>query len=305
MEEENLQLMKRLEKLKKTHDAVILAHNYQWGEGQDAADFVGDSLDLSQIAVEVEAKTIVFCGVHFMAESASLLAPEKAVILPEMLADCPLANMITVEQLREARKEYADASVVTYINSSAAVKAESDICCTSSNALAVVNSLEQDRVLFVPDANLAYHVSRQTDKEIIPWKGYCITHYRVTSAEVNWARKMYPDSPIIVHPECPPEVTAEADGVLSTGGMVKYASEAKAKRIIVGTEMGMLHRLQKENPQKEFLLLSNGLVCPNMKYTTLAKVVDALEKKENIITVPEDIRYKAAKAVQLMLDVSN
>ncbi len=305
MEEENLRLMKRLAHLKETNDAVILAHNYQWGEVQDAADFVGDSLDLSQIAVKVEAQTIVFCGVHFMAESASLLAPEKTVILPEVLADCPLANMITVEQLKEARKNYPGVPVVTYINSSAAVKAESDICCTSSNALAVVNSLEQDRVLFVPDANLAYHVSRQTDKEIIPWKGYCITHYRVTSAEVNWARKMYPDSPIIVHPECPPEVTAEADRVLSTGGMVKYASEANAKRIIVGTEMGMLHRLQKENPQKEFLLLSNGLVCPNMKYTTLAKVVESLEKKENVITVPEDIRHKAARTVQLMLDISN
>lgn len=302
--QEQQRLKAKLLHLKEEKDAVILAHNYQPGEVQDVADFVGDSLDLSQTAARVNAQTIVFCGVHFMAESASLLAPDKTVILPEYLAGCPLANMVTVEQLKEARAKYPGVPVVTYINSSAAVKAESDICCTSSNAIAIVNSLEANRVLFVPDQNLANYVAQHTDKEIIPWQGYCITHHRVTANDVEEARQNYPGATVMVHPECPPEVSATADKVFSTGGMVRYAAEAAEKLFIVGTEMGLIYRLQKENPHKEFKLLSPGLICPNMKYTSLQKVVSSLENMETVITVPEDIRYEAAKSLQLMMEAS-
>lgn len=296
-------LQEKLQQLKEQRNAVILAHNYQIEEIHDAADYVGDSLDLSQKAAEDDSGTIVFCGVHFMAESASLLAPEKTVLLPEVLSGCPLADMVTAEQLREVRKKYPGVPVVTYINSSAAVKAESDICCTSSNATAVVNSLEEDRVLFVPDKNLARFVAKHTEKEIIPWDGYCITHYRVTAENVDRARKNYPGCPVIVHPECPPEVTDKADEVLSTGDMVKFAAQTSHSQIIVGTEMGLLYRLEKENPGKEFFLLSPGLICPNMKYTTLNKVINSLENMETVITVPEDIRPGASRALEKMLQV--
>ncbi len=297
-------LKEKLQQLKKQHNAVILAHNYQIDEIHDIADFVGDSLDLSQRAAKVDAQTIVFCGVHFMAESAALLAPEKTVLLPEVLAGCPLADMVTAEQLKEAKKKYPGVPVVSYINTSAAVKAESTICCTSSNAAIVVNSLEEDRLLFVPDKNLAHYVSQHTDKEVIPWEGYCITHHRVTLDNLYEAREKNPGCPVIVHPECPREVTEKADEVLSTGGMVKFASETSHPRIIVGTEMGLLYRLKKENPDKEFFLLSPGLICPNMKYTTLEKVINSLENMETIITVPHDIRLDAARALERMLQVS-
>lgn len=297
-------LKDKIHRLKEEKNAVILAHNYQTDEIQDIADFVGDSLDLSRKAVEADSNVIVFCGVHFMAESAAMLSPEKTVILPEVLAGCPLANMITAEQLREARGKYPGVPVVAYINSSAEVKAESDICCTSTNAVQVVNSLEAERVLFVPDQNLGHYVSKHTDKEVITWEGYCITHHRVTAGDVDRARENHPGCIVIVHPECPPGVTEKADRVLSTGGMIRFASETDTEVIIVGTETGLIYRLRKENPGKSFFLLSPGLLCPNMKYTTLRKVADSLENLETIIAVPEDIRIKAVRSLERMLEVT-
>ncbi len=296
-------LKEKIKQLKEQRKAVILAHNYQRGDVQDVADILGDSLDLSHKAATSDAQTIVFCGVHFMAESAALLAPDKTVLLPEILADCPLANMATPEQIKEVRKKYPGVPVVAYINTSAEVKAESDICCTSSNAVAVIEDIEGEKIIFLPDRNLARYVARHTSKEIIAWDGYCITHHRVTAAEVDRARVNYPDSPVIVHPECPPEVIEKADKVLSTGGMVKYVAEVEAERFIVGTEKGLLYRLKKENPQKEFIQLSPGLICPTMKYTTLEKIVRSLETMETVVTVPEKIRSYATKSLQLMLEV--
>ena len=290
--------------LKKERDAVILAHNYQLPEIQDVADYVGDSLDLSRRAAENDAAVIVLCGVHFMAESAKMLAPEKKVLLPEKLAGCPLADTINVTQLRAFKEQNSGLPVVTYINSSAAVKAESTVCCTSTNAVKVVNGLPEDKILFIPDRNLARHVAAKTDKEIIPWDGYCITHERVTAADVARAKEAHPHAVIMVHPECSQEVTEIADTVLSTGDMLKFAAASEKNSFVVGTEMGLIYRLQKENPGKEFYLLSPGLICPNMKYTTLDKVINALKNMETEINVPEDIREAAAATLQKMLELS-
>ncbi len=297
------EVLERIDQLKKLHNAIILAHNYQIEEVQDAADYVGDSFELSRIAAESEADLIVFCGVHFMAESAAILSPEKTVLLPDLNAGCPLADMIDADQLRELKKQYPGAAVATYINSTAAVKAESDICITSANAVKVVNSLAEDVVLFVPDGNLAHFVAERTAKTIIPWAGYCNTHHRVTAEDVVKARELYPEAVIVVHPECRPEVVALADVALGTGGMINFSRETTVKDIIIGTEMGMLHRLKKECPDKNFILLSPKLICPNMKYTNLEKVLNALEKKENVITVPAEIRERAVLALERMLAV--
>lgn len=297
------EVLERIDQLKKLHNAIILAHNYQIEEVQDAADYVGDSFELSRIAAESEADLIVFCGVHFMAESAAILSPEKTVLLPDLNAGCPLADMINADQLRELKKQYPGAAVATYINSTAAVKAESDICITSANAVKVVNSLAEDVVLFVPDGNLAHFVAERTAKTIIPWAGYCNTHHRVTAEDVVKARELYPEAVIVVHPECRPEVVALADVALGTGGMINFSRETTVKDIIIGTEMGMLHRLKKECPDKNFILLSPKLICPNMKYTNLEKVLNALEKKENVITVPAEIRERAVLALERMLAV--
>jgi quinolinate synthase len=299
----NTAIMEKIELLKKERNAIILAHNYQIGEVQDTADYVGDSFELSRIAADSSADLIVFCGVHFMAESAAILSPEKIVLLPDLNAGCPLADMIDADQLRELKKQYPGAAVASYINSTAAVKAESDICITSANAVKVVNSLAEDTVLFVPDGNLAQFVAARTDKNIIPWAGYCSTHHQVTAEEVKQARVLHPDAVIIVHPECRPEVVALADAALGTGGMISYARETAATKIIIGTEMGMLHRLKKECPTKNFILLSPKLICPNMKYTTLEKVLTSLEKKEHVITVPTEIRNRAVLALERMLAV--
>lgn len=293
----------RIARLKAERNAVILAHNYQIAEVQDMADFTGDSFELSRIAAESQAAVIVFCGVHFMAESAAILAPEKTVLLPEKSAGCPLADMVAPDPLRSWRERYPGAAVVTYINSSAAVKAESDICVTSANAVEIVNSLPEERVIFAPDGNLAHFVGLQTKKEIIPWPGYCITHHRVYPIDIKKARQAHPGALVIVHPECRPEVVALADAALGTGGMIRFVRETEAKKIIVGTEMGMIHRLRKERSDLEYYLLSPGLVCPNMKYTTLDSVVSSLENMENRVTVPPAVREKAARALQRMLEV--
>jgi quinolinate synthase len=303
MHGQNALLLERLAELKERRNAVILAHNYQIGEVQDAADYVGDSFGLSQVAAETDADVIVFCGVHFMAEGAAILAPEKTVLLPERLAGCPMADMVTVEALRDKKAEYPGARVVTYVNSSAAVKAESDICVTSSNAVNVVNSLDGEEILFLPDKNLGSFVADRTDKRVILWDGYCVTHHRVRAADVAAARKNHPDAVVVVHPECRPEVVKAADYAFSTGGILDFARKSVHQKLIIGTEMGLIHRLQNENPGKEFYLLHQGLVCPNMKYTTLEKVVTALETMQPVITVSDRIREPARRALERMLAV--
>lgn len=296
-------LLERVKELKAERNAVILAHNYQIDEVQDAADYVGDSFGLSRLAAETDADVIVFCGVHFMAESASILAPDKIVLLPEILAGCPMADMVTADALRERKKQYPDATVVTYVNSSAAVKAESDICVTSSNAVNVVNSLDAKEILFVPDMNLGNFVAERTDKRMILWEGYCVTHHRVGAADVAVARSAHPDAVVVVHPECRPEVVKAADYAFSTSGILRFAQETEHKKIIIGTEMGLIYRLRQENPDKQFFLLHQGLVCPNMKYTNLSKVVTALETMQPQITVSDHVREPARRALMRMLAV--
>jgi quinolinate synthase len=304
MQEQIMQLMDKLNELKSRRNAVILAHNYQIGEVQDVADYVGDSFGLSRVAADTDADVIVFCGVHFMAEGAAILAPEKTVLLPEILAGCPMADMVTAEALQEKKKEYPGATVVTYVNSSAAVKAQSDICVTSSNAVNVVNSLDSDEILFVPDMNLGSFVADRTDKRMVLWEGYCVTHHRIRAADVAAARENHPDAVVVVHPECRPEVVTAADHAFSTGGILDFARNSPHQKFIIGTEMGLIHRLKKENPGKEFYLLHQGLVCPNMKYTNLEKVVTALETMQPVITVAEEIREPARLTLERMLAVS-
>lgn len=304
MEEEKEYLLHRIKELQKEADAVILAHNYQVDEVQEAADFVGDSFDLSRTAARTQAPVIVFCGVHFMAESAAVLAPDKTILLPEITAGCPMADMVTVEKLRQKKKQYPRAAVVAYVNSSAAVKAESDICVTSSNAVQVVNSLKADEVIFVPDQNLGSYVAERTDKKIILWDGYCLTHHRIVYEDVLKAREAKPGALVVVHPECRPEVVKAADYTFSTSGILRFARETEAKSLIVGTEMGILYRLRRDNPDKEFFLLHPGLICPNMKYTHLAHVARALETLSPRITVSESIRVPASRALERMLAVA-
>ncbi|MCD1294636.1 quinolinate synthase [Methanocella sp. CWC-04] len=288
--------------LKKERNAVILAHNYQRGEVQDIADYTGDSLGLSKKAVEVDADVIVFCGVDFMGESAAILNPDKTVLLPRPEAGCPMADMITPLELQLFKKEHPDAAVVCYVNSSAAIKAESDVCCTSSNSIQVVNSLEEDEVIFVPDQNLANYTQRFTSKKIYPWHGFCPTHHQITAGDVLEAKAKHPGADVIVHPECRKEVIELADGAFSTDGMLKYA-RATSKDIIVGTEIGMIHRLKKENPGRNFYPISDFVVCPNMKVNTLETVRDSLRDMKTVIKVPEDIRIKAKRALDRMLEV--
>ena len=293
----------RINHLRKEKKALILAHNYQRGEVQDIADFTGDSLELSRKAAGTDAKIIVFCGVYFMAESAAILSPDKTVIIPVPEAGCPMADMITVEGLRDKKAQYPDAAVVCYVNSSAEVKAESDICCTSTNALQVTNFLEEEKVIFVPDENLGRYVATQTAKDLIFWKGFCPTHYQVLPEDIIKAKEKHPQAKVVVHPECRLDVIMLADEVLSTGGIVKYARETDIKEIIVGTEIGLVYRLQKENPHKKFYLATEKLICPNMKLTTLDKVAIALEKVEHQVTVPDKVRVGAKKALDRMLEI--
>lgn len=295
--------LERIEQLKKEKNAIILCHNYQRPDVQDAADFVGDSFGLSQKAASSGADIIVFCGVDFMAESAAVLNPDKTVLMPELAAQCPMAAMITPESLRLEKEKYPDAAVVCYVNTPASVKAESDICCTSANALRVVNSLKEDKIIFVPDRNLALYVAAQTKKKIIPWNGYCPTHHLILPGDILLEKEEHPEAEILVHPECRPEVIALADKVLSTEGMLKYARQSGSKEFIIGTEIGLLHRLGKENPEKTFIPATGFAVCPNMKMNTLQSIIRALEKNEHVIKVPEDIRIKAKSALDRMLEV--
>ena len=301
----NEALKKKIEKLKKKRNAVIIAHNYQRDEIQEIADISGDSLALAQAAVRTDAEVIVFCGVHFMAESAAILNPGKKVIIPVLEAGCPLADMITPEKLRAKRKQYPDAAVVCYVNTSAEVKAQSDIACTSSNAVEIVRSLKEKRVIFVPDKNLGRYVQSQVpEKEIILWEGFCPTHIRVQEEDVIKTKKEHPAAEVISHPECNPEVLALSDHICSTGGMFKYVKQSRSKEFIIGTESGMLYKLQKENPDKRFYLPTQNLVCANMKLITLGWVAHSLEKLVYEVNVSEEVREKALMALDKMLQVT-
>ena len=299
-----MDLLERIGELKRRRNAVILAHNYQVPEVQDAADFVGDSLELSRKAAGLEASTIVFCGVHFLAETAAVLAPGKTVLLPEIEAGCPMADMINGRELRAWKVQYPGLPVVCYVNTSAEVKAESDICCTSSNAVAVVESLGVDRVLFVPDKNLAAYVARETGKTIIAWDGYCYVHHRFTPRDIEEARARHPQAEVWVHPECPLDVSSLADKVLSTGKMVLEARRTSCREVVIGTEKGILYRLSKENPSVTFYPARETALCAHMKMTTLEKVARALETGTHRVEVPRDIADRARGAIQAMLEIS-
>jgi quinolinate synthase len=293
-----------IRKLLKKRNAVMLAHNYQRDEVQEIADITGDSLGLSMEAAKTGADIIVFCGVHFMAESASILSPGKTVLLPREEAGCPMADMVTASDLAEYRRGHPDSVIVTYVNSSAEVKALSDVCCTSGNAVNVVRSVPAGREIFmVPDRNLAHYVRKVSGRELSWWDGYCPTHDRLTVEAVAKAREAHPGAALVVHPECPPEVVEMADAVLSTSGMHGYCRRSPAKEFVVGTEMGILYRLRKENPGKRFHIASKGLICPNMKLITLEDVRDSLASMSPVIRVPEEVRLKAKAALDAMLAV--
>jgi len=298
-----VQVKERIAELKKELTAVIVAHNYQRPEVQDIADFVGDSLELARQCTEVDAQTIVFCGVRFMAETAAILNPDRTVLLSEGSAGCPLADMISPDELRQWKQRYPRAAVVCYINSSAGIKAESDICCTSANGVKVVNSVANDDILFVPDQNLGHYISTQTKKNMILYPGFCYVHHRLKPEQVKLAKQLHPDARVLVHPECPPEVIALAEAALSTSQMLRYVKASSHQSFIIGTEEGILHRLRLENPAKSFYLISNRQICTDMKKTTLEVLARTMELRQNIVTVPEEVRLKAKQAVDRMLAI--
>ena len=300
----NSKLIQKIQQLKRKRNAVILAHNYQIGEVQDIADYTGDSLGLSRTASKTNADVIVFCGVRFMAETASILCPDKLVLMPDINAGCPMADMITRDELKALKKEHPKATVVAYVNTSAEVKAEIDICCTSGNAVKVVESLKDaSEIIFVPDKYLGHYVSVKANRDLILWDGYCPVHAKILQEDIAKQRKAHPEAKVIVHPECTPKVIQLADEALSTSGMCKYAKLSDASEIIVGTEPGMLYRLRKENPKKKFYPLSAQAICQDMKLTTLEKVLWCLEDMKYEVKVPEDIRIRASRAVDRMLEV--
>jgi quinolinate synthase len=304
MDTGNKEIIKKIFDLKKSRNAIFLVHNYQLGEVQDIADFSGDSLELSRKAAASEADVIVFCGVHFMAETAAILCPDRTVLLPDLNSGCLMADMITAERLRELKKKHPNAKVVCYVNSTAEVKAESDICCTSANAVKIVDTLKDiEEIIFVPDQYLGSYAAEQTGRELILWPGYCPTHVRIMASDILKRKEEHPKAVVMVHPECKQEVKAVADAILSTGGMARYAQETDATEIIVGTEIGILHRLRKENPGKVFVPATEQAICPHMKLITLESVLWSLENMEHRIKIPEDIRVKAKDAVDRMLEV--
>ena len=285
-------------------NAIILAHNYQRPEVQDIADYTGDSLELSRRAAGTDAEVIVFCGVHFMAETAKILSPQKTVLLPDEAAGCPMADMITADQLEQEKAKYPGVQVVCYVNSSAAVKAGSDICCTSANAVQVVEAMDRDRpILFVPDQYLGHYAMRKTGREMHLWPGYCPTHMKIGVDDVNRQRARYPGATVLVHPECRPDVIDASDEALSTGGIIRYAQSYQGSTLIVGTETGILHRLRKENSAVEYVPVTKRGVCPNMKCITLEKVLWSMEEMEPNIEIPEEVRQRALAAVERMLEL--
>jgi quinolinate synthase len=302
-----MKLVDRIKKLKKEKNAVILAHNYQLPEVQDIADFVGDSLGLSIEAARTDAAIIVFCGVHFMAETAKILSPQKIVLLPDKNAGCPMADMIDAEGLKSLQAEHPDAVTVCYVNTSAAVKAHCDYCCTSANALKIVQNIllthKNKEIIFIPDKYLAQYVSTQVKHNFIIWEGYCPTHAKIIPENIMQAKRLHPQAKVIVHPECRPTVTALADVVTSTEGMSKYIRKAPEAEFIIGTETGIIHRLKKENPDKYFYPATDMAVCPNMKKITLEKVLWSLEDLTYEVTVPRDIMEKARLSIEKMLRI--
>lgn len=300
-QEQNRQLRERLMELKKERNAIVLAHYYQRDEIQEVADFRGDSFLLAQKAAQTDAEVIVFCGVHFMGESAKILAPNKTVIIPDERAGCPMADMVNVDGLRKLKAQHPNATVVTYINSSADVKAETDICCTSANAVKVVNSVESDEVIWVPDKNLGHYVQQHTDKKMIIWEGYCNTHDMLTVKDVEEMKAKYPNAQFVVHPECRPEVVALGDFVGSTTAIIKYCKESPCQEFIVGTEDGTGYQLRLDSPNKQFHFASKYLVCPNMKVNNLKKLVKCLETMQPQIYVPPHIADQARQSLERML----
>jgi len=297
-------LIEKIQKLKNDRNAVILAHNYQPGQIQDIADFVGDSLGLSQQAAKTDADTIVFCGVKFMAETAAILSPRKTVLLPEQQAGCPMADMINTDQLTQLKTEHPDALVVCYVNSTAEVKALSDYCCTSGNAVELVSSLPMGRkIIFVPDKYLGQFVIDKTQRQMILWQGYCTTHVLITTDDIISAKEKFPDAVVMAHPECTEPVKQIANQILSTGQMLKFAQENLKKQFIIATENGIIHTLKKQNPGKEFIAATERAICPNMKKITLEKILWSLEDMQYKITVDQQIRQKAKTALDRMLQV--
>jgi len=298
-------LVKEILFWKKKREALILAHVYQPGDIQDIADFTGDSLFLSQQAAKTQAKVIVFCGVQFMAETASMLSPEKIVLLPEIKAGCPLADMASTEEVKNKIKELSRAVVVSYVNSSAVVKSLSDYCCTSANAVQIVKAIPAEKeILFLPDMNLADFTAKKAKRKIIPWPGFCPTHHLLTREDVIKAKKLHPQALLLVHPECRPEVCDLADYIGSTRGIIEFASNNQAKEYIIGTELGIFHPLKKNNPNKKFFPASENMICRNMKLITLEKVLYSLQNLEPRITVPEEIRKKSLKALNRMIEIT-
>ena len=287
------ELISQILELKKQRNAVIVAHNYQIDDVQEIADTVGDSFALARYCAGSPHEVIVFCGVRFMAESAKIMSPQKTVLLPEINAECPMADMVTPGGVKKMKAKYPGAAVVCYINTSAEVKAECDICCTSSNAVKVIESLAEEEIIFVPDRNLGDYIAKKVPrKKMILWEGYCITHERVSVEDVTKVKKAHPDALVLVHPECRPEVVELADFVGSTKQIIDFASASNEKKFIIGTEMGVLTRLKKDNPHKTFYLLSQGLICPNMKKTRLESVYYALRDVKYAIELEEDVRVK-------------
>ena len=297
-------LIEKIKRIKERKKAIILVHNYQLPEVQECGDFVGDSLELARISQKVDCRVILFCGVHFMAETAKILNPDKTVLIPDLHAGCPMADMITPEQLTEEKKQHPSAAVVTYINSTARVKALSDICCTSANGVKVAGSLPNKEIIFIPDKYLGSYVARQIkDKKFHLWSGYCPTHMVFSKERLLELKKEHPEAKIIAHPECRVDVQEIADAICSTSQMITYAREDKAETFIICTEVGMLYRLKKENPDKNFIPGAPHAVCPNMKLTTLEKVLWALEDLKFEITVDEEIRSKALQTIQKMIAI--
>jgi quinolinate synthase len=297
-------IVEEIRKLQAARKAIILAHNYQPAEIQELADFTGDSLELARKAAGVSEEVVVFCGVHFMAETAAILNPNKTVLLPTPDAGCPMADMITGQQLRDLKAKHPGAKVLCYVNSTAEIKAESDCCVTSSNALAIARSFPaEQKIIFVPDQHLGSWTAEQLGRSFILWPGFCPTHARMTDRQIALAREAHPGAPVLVHPECPKVVRDIADQVLSTGGMCRYVKGRPEPVFLIGTETGILHRLQKENPEKQFFPILESAVCPNMKKTTLEKVLWSLKENQTVVRVEEPIASRARKSIEAMLAV--
>jgi quinolinate synthase len=298
------ELVEKIRRLKADRGAVILAHNYQPPEIQDVADYLGDSLDLSRLAQRIEEQIIIFCGVHFMAETATILSPEKKIILPEPSAGCPMADMLSADDLVSLQKDHPDAAVVMYVNSTAEVKAHTDICCTSANAVKVVESIpEGKKIIFGPDQYLGGWVQGQTGREMIIWNGYCPSHQRIFPEQIEKLRKENPDAVVMVHPEVNPEVAGTADQVLGTSGMIRFAGESNREIFIIGTETGMIYRLEKLYPDKHFIAASKQAVCPNMKKISLEKILASLETLEPVVKVAPDVAGFALSSIERMIEI--